>query len=521
MLVIISDLHLSDGTTGETLSPGAMEIFANRLQELVFGASWRIDGGYKPIERIDLVLLGDVLDLIRTTRWSIRANIRPWSDPNSPEFVDVVARITSDILVHNESSLKVLRGLAAHGVAVPPALQSARPAPGDERQKVPVRIHYMVGNHDWFFHLPGAAFNGLRQTLIQRIGLANRHDRPLPHDITESDELLQVMRCHKVCARHGDLFDPINFEGDRACSSLGDAVVIELENRFALEAAASLGGELPAATILGLREIDNIRPELLIPVWIDGLLERTCVPAMRKRVKNIWDRLADEFLALDFVRQHASVSPFDLVHGLERALKFSKRLSIGWASSIAEWINKLRGARTDSYYAHALTEEDFRNRRAKHIVYGHTHIAESVPLDASYAEGRVLEQVYFNSGTWRRVHCQTRLSPNEHEFIATNMLSYLAFFQGDERKGRPFESWSGTLGHLPEQAVIHRIDPGHGSQVRIGKSMSGGLPQFSWGLSQFSSDENGTVPLPSATAANMSLRGPHFSPLVKIRAETT
>ena len=27
-----------------------------------------------------------------------------------------------------------------------------------------------------------------------------------------------------------------------------------------------------------------------------------------------------------------------------------------------------------------------RNRRARHIVYGHTHHAESVPLDASYAE---------------------------------------------------------------------------------------------------------------------------------------
>ena len=88
--------------------------------------------------------------------------------------------------------------------------------------------------------------------------------------------------------------------------------------------------------------------------------------------------------------------------GLQKALKFSRRLSVGWASWVAQWICDLRGAGTTSYYQHALTEQDFRNRRAKHIVYGHTHHAEVVPLDASHAEGFALHQAYFNSGTWRR-----------------------------------------------------------------------------------------------------------------------
>ena len=73
----------------------------------------------------------------------------------------------------------------------------------------------MVGNHDWFYHLPGADYDALRQKLVEQMGLANRADRPLPHDISESDELLQAMRRHKVAARHGDIFDPLSFEGDR------------------------------------------------------------------------------------------------------------------------------------------------------------------------------------------------------------------------------------------------------------------------------------------------------------------
>lgn len=464
MLVLASDLHLNDGTTGDTLSPGAIELFAGRLQELAVAASWRADGTYRPIDAIDLVLLGDVFDLLRSTRWNTRSGVRPWSNPHAPEFIDQIGRISADILAHNEAGLAHLRGLAAEGgLTVPPALKSARPAADSKHQPVPVRIHYMVGNHDWFFHLSGTAYDTLRQTLVARMGLTNRPDQPFPHDITEDEELLQAMRRHKVSARHGDLYDPMNFEGDRDTSSLGDAVVIELVNRFSAEVQASLGGELPVSTILGLREIDNVRPVLLIPVWIDGLLERTCPPALRKRVKTVWDRLADEFLALDFVRQRDTWSPFDLVDGLQRALKFSKRLSIGWASAIVEWINKLRGAEGDSYYKHALAEQDFRNRRAKHIVFGHTHAVESVPLDASYAEGYVLNQMYFNAGTWRRVHCQTRLAPAEHEFIASDVMTYLAFFQGDERKGRPFETWSGTLGHLPTEVTIHRIDPGRGN----------------------------------------------------------
>ena len=150
---------------------------------------------------------------------------------------------------------------------------------------------------------------------------------------------------------------------------------------------------------------------------------------------------------------------------LRAALKFSKRLSLGWAAAISEWLNKLRGAPDDSYWRHALAEQDFRNRRAKHVVYGHTHQAETVPLDASYAEGYVLNQVYFNTGTWRRVHMPTQLAPGEHEFIASDMMTYTVFFQGGERRGRPYETWSGSLGFQPPEVTVHRIDPGRPARI--------------------------------------------------------
>src|SRR5208337_5602617 len=123
MLIILSDLHLNDGTTGETLSPEAFALFSDRLRELAVTASWRSDGAYRPIERIDLVLLGDVLDLLHSNRWHVAPGARPWDEPQSPGLVDQITRITGDILSQNQESLSALRALAAEGeITIPPML---------------------------------------------------------------------------------------------------------------------------------------------------------------------------------------------------------------------------------------------------------------------------------------------------------------------------------------------------------------------------------------------------------------
>ncbi|RIK74296.1 MAG: hypothetical protein DCC67_16800 [Planctomycetota bacterium] len=457
MLAIISDLHLTDGTSGSTISPGAFQLLGERLVDLAIGASQRRDGSYRPVERIDLLLLGDVLDVIRSSRW-LENSARPWDAADSPAMLATVSQITADILHRNDEALAEFRRLAEHGVSIPAGLRDGRADP--ERQtQAPVRIHYMVGNHDWFYHLPGEGYARLRAQIARRLGLATDPQAPFPHEPWECNELLQVMRRHKVFARHGDVFDPFNYEGDRNASSLGDVIVIELLNRFGAQVAHELGDDLPESALAGLREIDNIRPLLLVPVWIDGLLERSCPhPGVRKQVKRIWDALADEFLEQPFVQLRDTWRPVDIIDGLQRALKFSRRLSVGWASWIAQWIGQLRGADSNSYHQHALSEQDFRNRRAKHIVYGHTHYHEIVPLDASYAEGFVLNQAYFNSGTWRRVYEQTRLAHQEHEFIPADTLTYLAFFKDDERRGRPYETWTGTLGISPSSCTAYRVD---------------------------------------------------------------
>ena len=80
MLIVISDLHLGDGTCGRYISATAFHLFAHRLQELAFNASWRADGKYRPLDSIDILLLGDILDPLHSTLWLDKA-------PGEPDYV--------------------------------------------------------------------------------------------------------------------------------------------------------------------------------------------------------------------------------------------------------------------------------------------------------------------------------------------------------------------------------------------------------------------------------------------------
>ncbi len=292
------------------------------------------------------------------------------------------------------------------------------------------------------------------------MGLANRADRPFPHDITESDELLQTMRRHKVTARHGDIFDPLSYEGDRDLSGLSDAIELDLIGRFVTQAEETLGPELPDATVVALGEIDHFRPLLLVPAWLDGLLERTCPqPALRKRVKQLWDRLAEELLSSQLVRERdasSSASLLDGFGGAEVQQAAFDGLVGGHAGLAGDSRRGRRFLRPPFPERAGLPQSPRAARGLRAYARGGDRAAGRQPC-RGLRDGADLLQ---------RRHLAADVSPGRiraigEEFIATDVFGYLAFFQGDERKGRAFETWSGTLGHTPTERRIHRIDAAH------------------------------------------------------------
>ncbi|MGH9325425.1 MAG: hypothetical protein ACRD2B_01850 [Terriglobia bacterium] len=460
MLVIISDLHLTDGTSGETVHQGTFRVFRDRLRNLAYAASWRADGRYRPVEELNIVLLGDVLDVLRSSKWlqerGALSRVRPWDDPQSRLLPEKVRSITDGILKNNATFFTMMKELhRATLTSIPPATRAGRPlrvAGGRRRgSRVPVRvrIHYMVGNHDWFFHLPYAPYVEIRRSVVDALGLDNDPALPFPHDPNEPSggAILEILNGHRVFARHGDVYDRFNFAGHRDVSSLGDAIVIDLVTSFATEVKSQLRGRLPQESLAGLREIDNVRPLLMVPVWVGGLLRRTCPDVrLQRQVHEVWCDLASRFLRESFVRQCVNEEcRFLGRQKLRWGLAISGKLLNPESSRFMCWVGGKVRSRKCSYYPFALRETSFKNRCARFIVYGHTHQHELVPLDSCFAVQGMVNQIYLNSGTWRPVHELARYDPSREVFASYRTMTYLAFFKDDERGGRTFECWSGSL----------------------------------------------------------------------------
>ncbi len=462
MLAIISDLHLNDGTNSCLLPPGTIDLVCERLCDLAWRASWRVDGCYRPIDRIDLVLLGDTLDIMGSRRW-LASPCRPWDDHQSPAVIECTTGIVEEILRRNVDSIRTLRSLATEAtVSLPPATAAGQPVLEAEEMPVSVCTHYMVGNRDWPLHAKGTQYDLIRHKVTHHLGLVTSYNKPFPHEASECDQLCETLRQHRVLARHGDVFDPLSFTDERDRASLCDVIVIELIARFLQHIENEMADEMSAATWSALCEIDQIRPLLLIPAAMETMLERTATPAVRNRIKRIWDYMVEQMLHLEIVGQMAAACPVDLIDGLAASLKFGRRDSHNWIGRTMNFVNSLRGTTSSSYAPHAIAEADFRNRRARHIVYGHTHQAETVPLDASHADGYVLNQTYFNAGCCRRSYQPMQMLTGSHELAASDAFTLLCFYQGDERTGRTHETWTGTLapmtadigGEIPAPAAI-------------------------------------------------------------------
>jgi len=228
MLVIISDLHLSDGSTGVPIPASAFSLFLERLRAMAFDASKLSDPDrpgktiYKPIESFDLVLLGDIFDLIRSTEWTKEKKgeqgyTRPWSNPKDKSFTQKIDRITDKILECNAESCKVIRNLASgETIKIPASMNektrnSRKVTYSRKRVSVKANIYYLVGNHDWFYHLKQPDLDPVRQKVITSLGLKNKKEQ-FPYEPVELPDLKDTLVEHGVYARHGDHNDPFNFD---------------------------------------------------------------------------------------------------------------------------------------------------------------------------------------------------------------------------------------------------------------------------------------------------------------------
>ena len=450
MLIILSDLHLTDGTCGVSISPDAFYVFTERLDEMAMRASWREDGSYQPIDEIKILLLGDILDPLHSTLWldtepGMPEYTRPWTDRSKPQYSHKLDQIVDAIIEKNAESLAVLRNIK---VKIPRELESQRNWRDiGDIVDVPVYLYYTIGNHDWYFGIPGARFDEIRTKIVDALGLS-QSNTPFPYAPEENEDIEAMLDDYRVYAIHGDRFDTFNFDPSqqgRVHSSLGDVFTVEMLNRFPLEVARQLP-ELPNKVIDNLRELSHVRPALATSLWISSQIKHNNLPdETQTQIKKIWEQMGAEFLALDVVRSYDKSYNFDSVDKLEIAFTISKIASFQTINDIALWVQEKVWGGTISYAERALEEEAFKSKRANYIVYGHTHHYELKPLDTQETGDQLDDQIYFNSGTWQKFFDLAVNKPYDQKFVPYQVSTYLLFYKDGERRGHKFETLSATF----------------------------------------------------------------------------
>ncbi len=458
MLIIASDLHLTDGTCAKSISPSAFHLFASRLHESAIQASWREDNTYRPIDGIDLVLMGDILDPLHSTRWldtqpGEADYIRPWLDPLKPGYDAKLREVTRAIIDANAEGLGVIKELSRPGaLTIPPAASSGKPDyESKNRVVVPVRVYYTIGNHDWYYHLPDQRFDAIRGDIIDVLGLDNP-THLFPYEMTEYDLLDELQTRYKILMRHGDYYDHFNYDPTegRNAGTIGDVFAMEILNRFPVEVQKQLGNQLPDGLLESFRRIVNVRPVLATSLWIEKQIkDRAGSPALEKELKKIWDQVCDDFLDNGFIRKANKAFQFDTVDMLQLAIKITDRTSFTTINELMNWVRSKMGSGEISYAAHALNESAVKNEQVRFVVYGHTHFHEVIPLDVYGYPSDPKNQIYINSGTWHSYYAiAVRNNFKLHQpddFVPYQTMTYLTFYKDDERGGRRFEAWSGTF----------------------------------------------------------------------------
>lgn len=217
MKLFLSDLHLGDGKERDDFQ------FQKEFDELVRKLS-------DQFKKIEMVLLGDIFDLIRTQKYF--------------EFKE---------LPHAEVKMKVMGDIIEQHALFFEALKYFTGKRSNS-------LRYVIGNHDFGILLDPRLLEMVRE----KFGLI------LSPETYYCDETLRIW------AEHGHRYDIVNntfnHDGTPMAYCLGDKIVVEIVDKFfeeVKERQVALGID---PTIIN--DLDNVRPQSAIANWLDSVDEK-------------------------------------------------------------------------------------------------------------------------------------------------------------------------------------------------------------------------------------------------------
>ena len=340
MLIVISDLHLSDGTSCHNLSHRAFSHFFDYIK-----GSMR-----KEYEELIVVFAGDTFDLLRSEYWmTVKEGEKPWN--NSSPYHPHLKHILSNAIEANNTSLDIIR-------------QADK-----QFHPIPIQKYLIPGNHDRMIgEIDG--YNDILKDAFGNVSIVN--------ECYENE-------AYGVVIRHGHEFDVYNFEADGI--PIGDVNTVELFVRLPFEIKKKFP-ELEDE----LKSIEDIRPQWRI---FDYLQSTYTEHEVKSFIEESIKKTVNYFFTIPYVREwikkhDKSLNPLDEADKLEYMLYLSKILPMDWAEKLLKIFSYFE---TKGPHYEEMAEKE----NALYVAYGHTHKENVSFLGA--ANG--FHRYYINTGTWR------------------------------------------------------------------------------------------------------------------------
>jgi len=322
------------------------------------------------------------------------------------------------------------------------------------------RLFYIPGNHDRLIN----KYSSLRVKVCKCLGipLDQNDPAPFPH---EYKDLL-----YGVFARHGHEFDKFNYEGGESFEEIdylrvpiGDPITTELVARlpFTLrknlqQQAHSIWPKLSddeikeeiAKANQNFQEIENVRPFSAVIEWLLYQMQQNrylkeVIEDTISEVINVFDNL--KFVKLWYERHDKWTDWRGEADKIQAALFLLRNFKLYRTEKLWELVFKGK----DYFIKDDLLEAAPREYLhlppdIQYVVYGHTHDPLVAPLRTVPSSPAPLQQVYLNTGTWRRRHWK---ATQDDSFINWKNMTYVIFYRHDERirRNADFETWTGAL----------------------------------------------------------------------------
>ena len=459
MLAFISDLHISDRSAGvHFLSARAFEQAFRRLADLAESAG---------SSEITIVFLGDVFEMVRTTRWLQDEQAAPWALPRDHQRTAAAAAEIMDVIATgdpaNAQIFDILSGSLRerYGFTVEPTRA------------------YVPGNHDRICN----EYPPLRERVSRLLGMDEHNPPGLRPDARKPFAHRYLDRGYGVLAAHGHEWDSLSFEGERSLGVLNfehahymlvpvaEVIAAEVAARLPVAIGTALDGRVDepvrARMLQRLHAVDDVRPLPAIVPWLFELsdeiehglrrgirstLERVVEEELRSVVSRFW-RLPyiDEwrarnrtYLPWSKANQVRSVSWLLRTFGLSTLRRY-----LGWSEAayrrLYEGDNLTKAAA--SVFDQLVESGDRED--ILYTVFGHTHHAAQIPIGQGQGADR-RPRVYLNAGTWRTL---AQLGVTGSGFMSWTNLNLTVLYHPDHDPlsraalaGYPtFETWSGSL----------------------------------------------------------------------------